>query len=249
MNKIIGNFIIGAYKKYFKLTNVGGLFYRIEIETTTVCNRKCSYCPNSTHDRGKHLMDLELFKKIMTELKELKWNGIIYLHHYGEPLLDKRMEELVRIARINCPRSMIALYTNGDFLDEKMYQRLNHFVSYFCVTNHGNLNKNIPKHKNIHVLKIENFNNRSGLVNLGVMKRITKCNYPSDELCVEWNGNVVLCSNDYFAKYCFGNIGKQRIIDIWNKPEFKVCRDDIAKGNFKYFDICKKCKTMKGGVQ
>ena len=32
------------------------LFYAILIETNPVCNRKCSYCPNAKHSRGKRLM-------------------------------------------------------------------------------------------------------------------------------------------------------------------------------------------------
>lgn len=36
----------------------------------------------------------------------------------------------------------------------------------------------------------------------------------------------------------------EKILDIWNKPNFKKVREDVLKGNFK-LDICKKCVGLK----
>ena len=53
------------------------------IETTTHCNRRCSYCPNSVFERGSkentQLIDTALFRKIIDDLAEMGYKGS-YLH-------------------------------------------------------------------------------------------------------------------------------------------------------------------------
>ena len=157
--KSLGSLVLNGAIGMYKLNN-RGLFFRIEIETTTFCNRKCSYCPNSIHDRGKHLMPMETIRKIISQLRELHWQGIVYLHHYGEPLTDKRLPRIVKMFRKQLPFSLVLIYTNGDFLDEEMYQKVHPHA--FFISNHGNLNTDIPNHWNIYIHTQNVLNNRGG---------------------------------------------------------------------------------------
>ena len=49
----------------------------VDIETSTACNRKCSYCPNADHDNASiensSLMDEGVFTKIVTDLGAEKY--------------------------------------------------------------------------------------------------------------------------------------------------------------------------------
>ena len=51
----------------------------ITIETTTYCNRRCSYCPNSVFERSSkkntQLMNPALFRKIIDDLAEVGFKG------------------------------------------------------------------------------------------------------------------------------------------------------------------------------
>jgi hypothetical protein len=67
----------------------------LDIETTTYCNRRCSYCPNSVFERSlrknEHLMAPALFRKIVDELADISFKGSLSPHLYGEPLTDSRL--------------------------------------------------------------------------------------------------------------------------------------------------------------
>ena len=103
-------------------------FNSIAIETTTYCNLRCKFCPNSIYDRGaierKKLMKLTLFKKIVNELGDIKYNGWILMHFYGEPLTDKRITMLVKYIKINCPNAKVQINSNGFLLTINLYKEL-----------------------------------------------------------------------------------------------------------------------------
>jgi radical SAM protein with 4Fe4S-binding SPASM domain len=84
--------------------------------------------------------------------------------------------------------------------------------------------------------------NRGGIIKLNhVTHKKKTCNWPSIFLTIDYKGNVVLCCNDYHSSIKFGNIEKERLIDIWNKPYFKQLRDKLGQ-NTNVFPFCRKCK-------
>ena len=98
----------------------------IEIETSTYCNRRCSWCPNSVYDRGtsQRLMDQQLFKKILADLGNLQYTGEIALHNYNEPLLDPNINSNIRLVGEYVPSAKKLVLTNGDFLTRKRLEEL-----------------------------------------------------------------------------------------------------------------------------
>ncbi len=103
-------------------------FTHIDIETTTYCNRRCSYCPNSVFERGlrknKHLMAPVLFRKIVDELVDIGFKGILCPFLYGEPLTDSRLISFMQYAHARLPGSQLAIFTNGDFLTPTLLEQL-----------------------------------------------------------------------------------------------------------------------------
>jgi MoaA/NifB/PqqE/SkfB family radical SAM enzyme len=71
------------------------LFSVVEIETRSVCNLRCNYCPNSISERGLlkncQQMPEALFFHIIDELSEIRFSGEVYPHFFNEPLLDERL--------------------------------------------------------------------------------------------------------------------------------------------------------------
>ena len=98
----------------------------IQLETTALCNATCIMCPHSFY--GKNLMPHdqmsdELFSKIVTELKKYKINSIL-LFFYGEPLIDKKLEDRIMTLRNELPNIRMEVHTNGSLLNEERSKKL-----------------------------------------------------------------------------------------------------------------------------
>lgn len=274
MNRIIKNLILTVYHTpfnhifyevfwYFKyrLKNLikyrtFDFFYKVELETITICNRKCEYCPNFFYPKEKKLMDFNLFKKIIDDLTVIDYSGIIAPHFYGEPLLDERLPELIKHIRKRLPKAYILIYTNGDYLNRSLFLELiRSGVTKFFVTEHEN---KPPKEfiewyrtachsdkRRIIFQKMDEdslLSNRGGLVRVKNKKKFRKCSMPKNNLVIDVNGNILLCCNDFFGKYKFGNVKERSIIKIWQDKIYKNRRNEINKGNFS-LEICRKCSS------
>jgi len=257
----IRNVIADSYYKTMTYLDHGttDLFRSVEIETITWCNRTCSYCPNSKFDRGliqnKKEMSIELFQKIIDDLKGIDYRFNIKPHFYGEPLLDNRLEELMRYTKKQLPKCKITIVTNGDLLDiERFYTLIDAGVDLFLVTQHG---ETMPKkfydlldtlkgsklRKTITFrgrIEEDNLFNRGGLVQPKNEMLFKTCDFPSKAMVIDYQGNVVLCCNDYHSSIVLGNLVKENLMSIWNKESNKQLRQNINKGVFD-LEICRKC--------
>ena len=72
------------------------------------------------------------------------------------------------------------------------------------------------------------------------------CSKPFQQIAVEFNGEVTLCSLDYSHKVKIGNIMRNTIDEIWNNPvmrRYQEGQNDINK--LKKLDLCNDC--IRGG--
>lgn len=131
-------------KKIEKLNNLVDLLPNfVEVETSTYCNRRCPWCPNSKYERGqtKKFISSKLFSKIIEDFKKIKYKGQISLHNYNEPLLDPYLFDHIDLITKKLPRTKIIIFTNGDFLDEDIYNKLKkHGVTSLIVSLHDAVN-------------------------------------------------------------------------------------------------------------
>ncbi|MEW6349448.1 MAG: SPASM domain-containing protein [Thermodesulfobacteriota bacterium] len=88
----------------------------VQIQTISWCNRSCEFCPSQKFDRKPNLMTLETFQRVLDELASIGFAGRISPYLQGEPLLDKRMPQLIEMIRKTLPGSKILMQSNGDFL-------------------------------------------------------------------------------------------------------------------------------------
>ncbi|MGM5481919.1 MAG: radical SAM/SPASM domain-containing protein [Nanobdellota archaeon] len=247
LRKLLLRFYLGLIIAKNKLRRSKSiLFESVEIETTSYCNRKCSYCPNSKYKREKGKLSLRYIKKICSELKKLKFTGDITLTGFNEPLMDKRIIKIIKILREYLPKNKIIIYTNGDFLTKELYNRLSKIKVIFNITIHSE--RKIPKFfngRNCNLRKEISDNTlstRGGLVKVKNPEKKTFCIIPTLELTIDYKGNIKLCSDDYFSRYVFGNVKKDKIISVWRDPRFSKIRKDIRVGKME-LEICKKCAS------
>lgn len=246
-------------KFYFRY-GYGDFFSDLNIEINTYCNRRCSYCPNSIYDRGlkenEKFMDTNLYYKIVDELSEINFKGRISPQCYGEPLMDERLPELMEYTRKKLPKVKLVVISNGDALTvDKFNQLINSGVDKFTITQHGKsmspnmkkifeyLEEHPEKKKKI---KYDSFSddtplyNRGGLIKPKVVNTDPRCANPANPLCIDSDGNVILCCHDYFSSVKFGNLADQKLLDIWFSKKYKNLRAKLRKKEFQ-LPICLKC--------
>jgi Radical SAM superfamily len=92
---------------------------QIEVETTSFCNRTCSFCPNSFIDRRSQrlVMPEATWSAIVAGLAEVRFDGTFVWSRYSEPLSERRILDRIREVRRAAPACRISLNTNGDYLD------------------------------------------------------------------------------------------------------------------------------------
>lgn len=92
----------------------------LAIDTTSICNLKCVTCSLEDWYPQKGVMSLDTFKALRRDLPKLK---SIALANSAEPLLNKNLFEMVRMAKevSNC-RLPVSFTTNGMLLNDKAVQ-------------------------------------------------------------------------------------------------------------------------------
>lgn len=96
----------------------------IIIETSSYCNRRCSYCPVNKMPREQSFMSEDLFEKIIYELRNIDYRQMIKLNLFNEPLADKKILKYVRRIKELLPISYIQINSNGDYLTKEYLDEL-----------------------------------------------------------------------------------------------------------------------------
>jgi hypothetical protein len=97
----------------------------VEIETSSQCNRQCSYCPNSTFDRmsANQFLDMEVYEKVLSDLAEIHYDGLLNLVGNNEFFMHMENFDYLRKAREKLPLAQLHLFSNGDYLTRDMLEQ------------------------------------------------------------------------------------------------------------------------------
>ena len=113
-----------------------------KIETTSLCNLSCSYCPNSQGlSYGHNHMSEETFNKICYWVEKLNPTGqpqnepIIWLHGIGEPLLNPNIIQFVeKLSKL----VKVGFSTNGVLLTKETIKDLDKAnLSHLTISRHN----------------------------------------------------------------------------------------------------------------
>ena len=69
-------------------------FSSIEFSINGACNRRCFFCPRVDENKYPNILDslnLNIFKKLIEELKQINFNGRMSFSGFCEPLLTKNL--------------------------------------------------------------------------------------------------------------------------------------------------------------
>lgn len=238
------------------------MFNAIEIEINHGCNKTCSYCPVSTLERvEKGHMSLEIYEEIISQLKELNYEGRISYDFYNEPMLSPNLEKYVQMAKSALPKTNIELYSNGTLLSLERFQRLNAAgIDKFIITKHegvgayvfeDTITKLSPKERS--KVQYRSFTDLRLTNRGGVLPHIPHereavnlpCMIPSMMLTITVNGNVVPCFEDFYQKNQMGNIMEKKLKDIWLSEKYLSFRKKLFLGKRAEFEACKSCSRLE----
>lgn len=238
----------------------------VEIEISSLCNRKCDYCPSSKSNRIRELLPKEFFLKIITELQSIDYSGNLAFHQYNEPLLEfEYLIECIRIARTMLPEARLLLYTNGDFLTQNVYELLiREGINEMHISCH--LDKDETWSKELADKKIESMKRKIGLRKGRLFvenNRVIWCPGKEDELLYKLKANKLKDINKYpvltyilSANFCVEGSNRMSKLDRVEKTKKKetaktyFCPCILSTLNISYkgncylcWDCCEGCNT------
>lgn len=258
-------FKLKLYDLLFKLRYHNKYFFRlkcifvdtdrlkeVDIETTTFCNRKCTFCPKYYDSSPQKEMSNELFYKILDYLEGISFKGWVQLSHYGEPLMDNRLLGFVKDikSRLNV---RIQFFTDGDMLTPAMAgEFLRNGVDKIYVSQHDSQPSRQIKELTNHnwggrvLFSVVNMSSRALSNRCGSVKvdSLNPLYCSLNKMIIRADGTVPLCCNDYYNEVTFGNINDNTIVEIWKNELYGNVRRNLKHGKFN-LDACKRCRGEK----
>jgi sulfatase maturation enzyme AslB (radical SAM superfamily) len=223
-----------------------GLPTGIGLETSTACNRRCPYCPQSVEPMKQQIVSKELWETFLFRLREFKWRGVVSVTSYNEFSLIPNSDQYIRdISELGC---LPLLFSNGD-RPQVVESWVKAGARRILITEHPPFKqewvdailpivKRYPRVMRLRRLDNSVLHSHAGRVPYGI-KPYTRCD-SQKAIVVGVKGNVGLCCLDYGVKYNFGSIVEKSFQQIWFEPEYVKLRQDISDGNPRT-DLCKGC--------
>lgn len=238
----------------------------VEIEINSHCNKACSYCPNSVDERiEKGVMEPALYQRILSQLKDINFQGRISYDFYNEPMLCRYLDEYVSETLKQLPLTQVHLYTNGSLLTLKRFRELKKAgVVKFIVTKHedcfddetyvfdetwASLTHEEKEAVDYRPFEKLTLTNRGGTLDhiKSTVENIQSypCFIPSMMLTISVKGAVIPCFEDFYQRHEMGNIMNEHLIDIWNKPQYQIMRKALLFGERGRFEVCRDCTRIQ----
>ena len=247
------------------------IFSWVDINLTELCNRTCIFCPRADEsfypNQNLH-MSMDLIRKIGAELKDLRYQGAIVLSGFGEPLLHPKILEIVSILSKN---ARVEIVTNGDHLSSELIGDLLEAGAAYLVVSmydgphqiktYSDMFAEVSREDDFFLLRDRwhsqedgfglKLTNRAGTIDIGDQEPVDlaqPCHYPSYSMTIDWNGDALLCVQDWNKKVKLGNIFSESLMEIWISSNLSRRRIQLAHGNRKLSPcvLCNADGTLHG---
>jgi radical SAM protein with 4Fe4S-binding SPASM domain len=245
------------------------LFRRFEIETINRCNGKCAFCPVNAKDDPRHYAKMpdELFYKIISQLKELDYTGILLISSNNEPLLDERIISFANHVHNEVPRAFSGLFTNGTLLTLDKFKELVKDLDFILIDNYRNDYEFHPTVKQVYEYCLQHPNiakkvrinkrldNEVLTTRAGISPNAESCKvygrvcpHPYSQMVIRPDGKVSLCCVDAIGQMTLGDINEQSILEIWNGKKYVQLREQLIKGS-EFVPVCHTCDGNVGLIE
>lgn len=246
----------------------------VEFNLTGLCNRTCGFCPRSdpqVFPNTNEFLEVPLFEKIMRDLAEIDFDSRIVFSAFSEPLLHKKLEELISTAKRHV-KAGVEVVTNGDRLTgERLHSIFAAGLDLLSVSMYDGphqiekflrlkeacrlrdeqfiLRRRYRENGNMGIT----FSNRAGLADIEEYKSeedkrtplplAHPCFYPHYLSLIDHNGNMLLCTHDWSKSVVVGNLTRSSFWDLWRSRRLEVIRETLGKSD-RSFNPCNKCDVI-----
>lgn len=90
----------------------------VYIDLVGSCTNKCFMCPARAAQKQNHKMSDSLFEKIIEQLAEKNYSGMIHFYGQCEPFLDKNIFEKIHYTHKKLPNADLNIISNFTVLDD-----------------------------------------------------------------------------------------------------------------------------------
>jgi radical SAM protein with 4Fe4S-binding SPASM domain len=237
----------------------------IDLNPTELCGRSagspraCVFCPRidpALYPNQALHMPVALARKIGDELRALRYEGAVVLCGFGEPMLHPHLVDVVQaLSGLH-----VEMVTNGDHLTVSRICQLRdaglsffvvsmydgpHQVAHFGALFGGADCSHYLLRDRWHTAKLDfglKLTNRAGATRAGhqpAADATRPCFYPAYSMTVDWQGDVLLCPQDWHKRVRFGNLQSQSLMDIWLGRAMRKRRAQLLSG--------RRCETPCSG--
>lgn len=262
-----------------RLPDGSPVFSHIEFSICGLCNRTCEFCPRAdpkVYPNVTEYLSLELYRKILGDLKDIEYSGGLSYSGFSEPFYHKQLVEFVAASKEILPRCRVEIVTNGDMVNAKkiralfdaglntllisMYDGPDQIPVFEAMMKEADATaeqvilrkRYLPPGEQYGI----NLTNRAGMVNMeqlhiGPLQKAMDhpCYYTHYRMMVDHTGEVLLCPHDWGKKLIAGDLRAQHIVDIWTGQLMTGIRRRLGAGNRRFApcDVCDVEGTRQGG--
>jgi radical SAM protein with 4Fe4S-binding SPASM domain len=240
----------------------------VELNITELCNRTCIFCPR--HDSkvypNRNLnMSVETAEIIAKNLSNFNYKGKISYSGYSENFLNKKFVDIISVMRKYLTDNLFECNTNGDFLKK---ESIGEFFESGLDLLYINLYDGIEQKEKFEDIMSDIddskykyrahysqddyglfINNRGGNITwLGFDESDIEslkgkpCYYPFYKMFVDWDGDVLFCSNDWGKEIVVGNLVKDTLYNVWFSDKMYDIRKKLSVGDRSH-SPCNKCSV------
>lgn len=238
----------------------------VNIETINTCTRKCLYCKFGFElKREKKLMPVDVFEKILCDLKSISYSGLIGPFVNNEPLMDSRMVSFVRMISSALPSARSYLYSNGDLADTNLLKNLfDAGLQKMIISVHSP--ERMPdiegflRHfgsEKISLFRVfdfdtkNSFHNRGGSIKTDIVNQQRfpdqGCVLPFRQAVINPEGTVYLCCCDFYHDVTFGSVKDSSLVNIFlNNENLNNIRAHLTRKGRSGLPLCEQCSVPPG---
>ncbi len=204
----------------------------------------------STYLMNEPLLDSRLPELIQTIRREFPAN-LIFLNSNGDKIYSSSLRN--RLAESGLDALHINCYDGKEEYKKKVevvesWAEKDHRIK---VHHSGSMRKMEERNGSLNV-RVKCFTkpkakfwNRAGYIPSVAPKRKHKlrgkCNFPFEQLYINYLGQAVLCCSDYKFEVVFGSVVEQSLMEIWNSRGYRMYRAHHEKGNVSELPLCRSC--------
>lgn len=257
------NFRLTRYKEFIQKPHFNqdlkGL-HHIELNVAETCTRKCSFCPRGNpelYPNQRKFMDVSTFENFLNGCIKDSYKEEIHFTGFGESLCHPNILELLSLIKAKQMQNYFVLTTNGDLLKKidptvlydlgishitiSCYDGIdsyNSFVELMQSTNKSFFVRKLWDPPTSEFLQTNEFLDRTNRT-----PKQGKCYIPFYKMFIDYDGRVLLCSNDWFRKANIElNINTHSLKDIWYDRSLQEYRASLIQGK-RNMSPCSSCSV------